>query len=269
MRESDPKGVAPMNMTTAHLSRVALVTGAAHRVGAVIARRLVEAGYAVIVHHHGSAKSAEALVAEIAKKGGRATSVHADLTDRRQRAGLIAAAAAPFGPLTVLVNNASVYEPDSVETLDCAVWDRHFALHVEAPLFLTRDFTAQLPEGVEGNVINVVDARVLQPVPAYMSYALSKTALFNATKTLAQSLAPRIRVNAVGPGPTLPERGRTEEAFRAFSKTMPLGHGSPPEDIADAIIYLLSARSVTGQMLAVDGGIHLEWPEWAGPTPRK
>ena len=256
MRESDHKGIA-------------LVTGAAHRVGAVIARRLAASGYAVIVHHHASAKSAEALVAEIEAAGGRAATVHADLTDRRQRAGLTAAAAWPFGPLTVLVNNASVYEPDSAETLDYAVWDRHFALHAEAPLFLTRDFAAQLPEGVEGNVINIVDARVLTPTPDYMSYALSKTALFNATRTLAQSLAPRIRVNAVGPGPTLPERGQTEAAFREIADRMPLGHGSAPEDIAAAILYLLSARSVTGQMLTVDGGFHLQWPDGAGSTPRQ
>ncbi len=256
MRDSEPKGIA-------------LVTGAAHRVGAVIARRLAEAGYAVVIHYHGSGKSAEALVAEIENRDGRAAIVHADLTDRRQRADLIAAARRRFGPLSVLINNASIYEPDSVDTLDEKLWDRHFALHVEAPLFLARDFAAQLPQTVEGNIVNIVDARVLQPVPAYMSYGLSKTALFNATRTLAQSLAPRIRVNAVGPGPTLAERGQSEAAFAARSDAMPLGHGSPPDDIAAAIIYLLSARSVTGQMLAVDGGIHLEWPDWADPTPRR
>jgi NAD(P)-dependent dehydrogenase (short-subunit alcohol dehydrogenase family) len=248
---------------------IALVTGAAHRVGAVIARRLAKAGYTVLIHYHASAKSAEALVAEIEALGGRGAAIPADLTNRSHRAGLIAAAARPFGPLTVLVNNASIYEPDSVETLDEVTWDRHFALHVEAPLFLCRDFAEQLPKGVEGNVINIVDARVLQPVPAYMSYALSKTALYNATKTLAQSLAPRIRVNAVGPGPTWRERSQSEEAFAAVNDRMLLGHGSEPEDIASAILYLLSAHSVTGQMLAVDGGIHLEWPAWADPTPKK
>ncbi len=256
MRDSDHKGVA-------------LVTGAAQRVGATIARRLAEAGYATIVHYNASAGSAEALVAGIAEKGGRAAALAADLTDRRQRAGLIAAATEPFGPLTVLVNNASIYEPDSADTLDEAVWDRHFALHVEAPLFLTRDFAAQLPAGVRGNVVNIIDARVLQPVPAFMSYTLSKTALYNATRTLAQSFAPRIRVNAVGPGPTLPERGQSEEAFRAVNDRVLLGHGSAPDDIAAAVLYLVNAPAVTGQMLAVDGGIHLQWPDWADPTPRR
>ena len=161
-------------MRESHHNGVALVTGAAHRVGAVISRRMAKAGYAVIVHCHASTKSAEALVAEIEAAGGRAATVRADLTDRRQRAGVVAAAARPFGPLTVLINNASVYEPDSAQTLDETVWDRHFALHVEAPLFLARDFAAQLPENVDGNVINIVDARVLQPVPAYLSYALSQ-----------------------------------------------------------------------------------------------
>ncbi len=248
---------------------VALVTGAAQRVGAVIARRLAAAGYAVLVHYRGSADEAEKLVSEIAAAGGRAATVRADLTNRAERSRLVAEAARPFGPLTVLINNASVYEPDSVETLDESLWDTHFALHVEAPLFLARDFAAQLPEGVEGNVINMIDARVLQPVPAFMSYHLSKTTLYEATKTLAQSLAPRIRVNGVGPGPTLPEHGQSEDAFKSISDRMLLGHGSPPDQIADASLYLLSARSVTGQMLAVDGGIHLEWPQWADPTPRK
>ncbi|MBU1173901.1 MAG: SDR family oxidoreductase [Alphaproteobacteria bacterium] len=255
-------------MKESGLKGAALVTGAAHRVGAVLARRLAKAGYAVVIHHHRSAKSAEALVAEIESAGGRAATLHADLTDRSQRARLIARAAEPFGPLTVLINNASVYEPDSAGTLDEALWDDHFALHLEAPVFLARDFAAQLPEGVEGNVINMIDARVLQPVPAYFSYALSKAALFSATRTLAQSLAPRIRVNAVGPGPTLPERGQSAEAFAARNRQLLLGHGSPPDDIAEAVLYLLSAQSVTGQMLAVDGGIHLEWPDWADPTPR-
>lgn len=255
-------------MRESHHNGVALVTGAAHRVGAVISRRMAKAGYAVIVHCHASTKSAEALVAEIEAAGGRAATVRSDLTDRRQRAGVVAAAARPFGPLTVLINNASVYEADSAQTLDETVWDRHFALHVEAPLFLARDFAAQLPENVDGNVINIVDARVLQPVPAYLSYALSKTALYNATMSLAQSLAPRIRVNAVGPGPTWKERGQSEADFAARNNSLLLGHGPDPEDIATAILYLLSARAVTGQMIAVDGGIHLEWPAWADPTPR-
>ena len=245
-----------------------LVTGAAKRVGAVIARRLADAGHAVVIHYAGSADAAETLAAKITETGGRAATISADLIDRTERSGLIAKASQTFGPLTALINNASIYEPDSAETLDEALWDQHFALHVEAPVFLCRDFAAQLPEGVDGNVINMIDARVLQPVPAYLSYALSKTALFNATKTLAQSLAPRIRVNAVGPGPTLPERGQSQEAFEAVGEGTLLGHGSAPDDIADAILYLLGARSVTGQMLAVDGGIHLNWPDGADPTPR-
>lgn len=248
---------------------VALVTGAARRVGAVVVRRLAQAGYGVLVHYRGSAEAAERLASEIEASGGRAATVRADLSDRAERSRLVAEAARPFGPLSVLINNASSYEPDSIETLDEKLWDRHFALHVEAPLFLARDFAAQLPEGVEGNVINMIDARVLQPVPAFMSYHLSKTALYEATKTLAQSLAPRIRVNGVGPGPTLPEHGQSEAAFKAVGDRMLLGRGSPPDEIADAILYLLGARSVTGQMLAVDGGIHLEWPKWADPTPRQ
>lgn len=255
MNDSSPKGTA-------------LVTGASDRIGAVLATRLAAAGWAVIIHYHASSDAAQALAEKIARSGGRAAAIGADLTDRKQRSGLIAAAAQVFGPLAVLINNASIYEPDSVETLDEALWDQHFALHAEAPLFLTRDFAAQLPNAATGNVINIIDARVLDLTPAYTSYTLSKSALWAATRTMAQSLAPRIRVNAIGPGPTLPEAGQAPAEFAARVAGLPLRLGANPDDITDAVLYLLGAKSVTGQMLALDGGSHLAWPQRADPTSR-
>jgi NAD(P)-dependent dehydrogenase (short-subunit alcohol dehydrogenase family) len=253
----------------ANRRQVALVTGAAHRIGAEIARALAGAGYCVIVHHRGGATEAAALVAEIRAAGGEATALKADLAIRRQRAAVISRAAAAFGPLTVLINNASSFERDSVADLDEALWDRHFAIHLEAPAFLGRDFAAQLPARTTGNIINIVDERVLHLSPGHFSYTLSKAALWTMTQTMAQSLAPRIRVNAVAPGATLQEQRQTAAAFRRSHADAPLGYGATPRDVSEAVLYLLNARAVTGQMIAVDGGKHLEFPASRGATPRR
>jgi NAD(P)-dependent dehydrogenase (short-subunit alcohol dehydrogenase family) len=254
--------------TTANHRPVALVTGAASRLGAAMARALAGAGYAVIVHHRGGLADARALVAAIRAAGGDAAPLRADLAVRRQRGTLIARAGEPFGPLTLLVNNASSFEPDSLADLDAVLWDRHFAIHLEAPAFLARDFAAQLPPGAQGSIVNIVDSRVLRLTPDYFSYTLSKAALWEMTRTMAQSLAPRIRVNAIGPGPTLREKGQSAAAFRRSQAAAPLGRGAAPDDIAAALLYLLAARAVTGQMLAVDGGKHVDFPATRGPTPR-
>lgn len=255
--------------THAHPPGTALVTGAANRLGAALAEALAAAGWAVVIHHRSGADEAKALAARLTAAGGRAATLRADLAMRRQRRTLIARAAAKFGPLTLLVNNASSFAPDAVTDLDEALWDSHFAVHVEAPAFLARDFAAQLPAGAEGSIVNIVDERVLHLTPNYFSYTLSKAALWTMTQTLAQALAPRIRVNAIGPGPTLPEKGRSAASFRRARAALPLGRGADPADIAAALLYLVSARAVTGQMLAVDGGRHLDFPAARGPTPRK
>jgi NAD(P)-dependent dehydrogenase (short-subunit alcohol dehydrogenase family) len=247
--------------------RVALITGAADRIGASMARALGTAGFAVVIHYRNSAERAEILAAEIAVTGGRAAIVQADLTDRVERAELIGKAAQAFGPLTVLINNASVFEPDSIADIDEALWDTHFTVHVEAPVFLARDFAAQLPPGADGNIINMIDERVLHLTPAYLSYTLSKSALWTATRTLAQSLAPRIRVNAIGPGPTLAPAGQTPESFERAIASLPLQRGTTPDEIAQAVLFILSTPSMTGQMLALDGGRHLEWPLRRAQTP--
>lgn len=248
---------------------VALVTGAADRIGAAIATRLAAEGFAVIIHYRASGDKAEYLADAIAADGGQAAIVQADLAKRADRMGLIAAAAKPFGPLTLLVNNASVFEPDSADTIHEDLWDLHMAVHAEAPVFLARDFAAQLAPATTGNIINIIDERVLAPSPDHFSYTLSKSLLWTATRTLAQSLAPSIRVNAIGPGPTLPNTRQSDAEFEASRARLPLGMGADPDGIAQGVMAILGLPSMTGQMLALDGGEHLEWLPRNGPTPRQ
>jgi NAD(P)-dependent dehydrogenase (short-subunit alcohol dehydrogenase family) len=248
---------------------VALVTGAADRVGAAIAERLAAGGWSVVLHYRSSAEKAEATAARIEAAGGRAALVQADLADRPARSRLIAEAARPFGPLTLLVNNASLFERDSVVDLAEDLWDAHFAVHAEAPAFLARDFAAQLPEDAEGNIVNIIDERVLHLTPAHFSYTLSKAVLWTMTRTLAQSLAPRIRVNAIAPGMTVRPPRQSEQSWAAAEQRLPLGHGTSPGEVAGAILFLLATPALTGQMIALDGGEHLEWREQRSPTPRR
>ena len=247
----------------------ALITGAADRIGAAIATRLAAEGHDVVIHYRSSGDKAERLADAIGADGGRAAIVHADLARREDRMGLVAAASEPFGPLSVLVNNASVFEPDSAQTLHEDLWDLHMAVHAEAPVFLARDFAARLPEGEMGNVVNIIDERVLSLSPDYFSYTLSKALLWTATRTLAQSLAPRIRVNAIGPGPTLANSRQSEAEFEASRKRLPLQTGADPDEIAEGVVAILNLPSMTGQMLALDGGEHLDWESRNGPTPRE
>jgi NAD(P)-dependent dehydrogenase (short-subunit alcohol dehydrogenase family) len=239
--------------------KTALVTGGALRVGRAIVERLAKEGYAVAIHCHRSKDEAHALKRALQARRGRVEVVEADLADGASLGALVRRARAALGPLTLLVNNASAFEPDGIHSLDEALWERHFQVNLRAPVFLARDFAAQLPEGGEGAIINVIDQRVWKPTPHFFSYTLSKSALFTATQTLAQALAPRIRVNAVGPGPTLASRRQAQHDFARQGASVPLGHGPRPEEIAEAVTFLASARSVTGQMIAVDGGQHLAW----------
>jgi NAD(P)-dependent dehydrogenase (short-subunit alcohol dehydrogenase family) len=239
--------------------RTALVTGGARRIGRAIVERLAAEGHAVAIHCHRSDKEAHALRRALQAKGARMEVVAADLCDPAMLAGLVRQARAALGSLTLLVNNASAFEPDDIQSLEEALWERHFRINLRAPVFLARDFAAQAPDDCEGAIVNVIDQRVWKPNPQFFSYTLSKSALFTATQTLAQALSPRIRVNAVGPGPTLASRRQHEDDFARQGASVPLGHGPRPEEIADAVLFLAQARSVTGQMLAVDGGQHLAW----------
>ncbi len=254
---------------TSHQDQIALVTGAATRIGAAIARRLAGAGFAVIIHYRSKPDEAEALAADIRESGARAATVQADLARRGQRSRVVTEAAAHFGPLTLLVNNASSFDRDSVRDLDEALWDQHFAIHAEAPAFLARDFAAQLPAGAKGNIINLIDARVLDLSPAFFSYTLSKSVLWTMTRTLAQSLAPDIRVNAIAPGPAVPPPDVTQAAHAKRNLELPLQEAADAEGLADGVIAVLNLPTLTGQMLALDGGEHLEWPARRDPTPRR
>jgi NAD(P)-dependent dehydrogenase (short-subunit alcohol dehydrogenase family) len=240
-------------------TRAALVTGAAQRIGRAIAIALGRRGYAVAVHARRSRAAAESVAAEIAAAGGRAAVVEADLADHDAVLRLVPAAAAAVGPLTLLVNNVAEFEPDEIGQLDRARFDRHFAVNLRAPIFLAEAFAAQAPAGADAAIVNLLDQRVFKPTPRFFSYGLTKTALHVATTTLAQALAPRIRVNAVAPGPTLPSPRQDAEAFVRQVRALPLERGPTPQDIADAVLYLVGAGSVTGVTIAVDGGQHIVW----------
>lgn len=240
--------------------KTALVTGAARRIGAGIARELAAQGWAVAIHHRASPEEAQALVAEIEAAGGRATVVAADLSDMPSLQALIPRCAQLLGvPVTCLVNNASLFEEDALETLDPARWAAHQDVNVTAPVFLTRAFAAALPHGASGNVINIVDQRVWRPVPLFYSYSVSKAALWAATQMAAQALAPRIRVNAIGPGPVLRSIHQTDEQFARQAAATPLERGTSPAEIARAVTFILDQPAMTGQMIALDGGQHLAW----------
>ena len=248
-----------MSETPAALPRAALVTGGAQRIGRAIALALAHDGYAVAVQTRRSRAAADRLVAEIAAAGGRAAVVEADLADHDAVLRLIPAAAAALGPLTLLVNNAAEFEPDEIGRLERERFDRHFAVNLRAPIFLAEAFAAQAPPGVDAAIVNLLDQRVYRPTPRFLSYGLTKSALHVATTTLAQALAPRIRVNAVAPGPTLPSPRQDAQAFARQVDALPLDRGPRPQDIADAVLYLAGAGSVTGVTIAVDGGQHLAW----------
>ena len=243
-------------MTDEHTSapRAALITGAGRRIGRAITLALSRAGFAVVLHAHRSRAEAEKLAEEIVQAGGQAAVVLADFANGEALRKLVPAAAT-FGPLTLLVNNASQFEEDDIATLDRARFEQTIAVNLTAPLLLGKAFAAQAPEG--SSIVNVLDQRVLKPTPRFFSYTLSKSALHTATITLAQALAPKLRVNAVAPGPTLPTSRQSAEQFAAQAAAVPLQRGPTPEDVAAAVLYLAEAKSVTGMVIAVDGGQHL------------
>lgn len=235
-----------------------LITGAGARVGRFLAKGLASDGWAVAVHYNRSKSGAEKLVNGIAEQGGIAAAIQGNLCVPQELESLVARAAKALDrPLTALINNASTFEGDTAQDFTRATYDYHMDVNLRAPLALTQALAAQLPKTEKGCIINMIDQRVLNPDPSFFTYAMSKSALHWATKTLAQSLAPQIRVNAIGPGPTLKNHTQTPEDFAAEAGSTLLGTGSPPESLLAAARYLLSASAVTGQMITVDGGQHL------------
>lgn len=248
--------------------KTALVTGAARRIGAAIARDLAGRGFTVAIHCNRSRSDADALAATIRADGGRAEVLQADLLDAQAVEALMGAASAAIGPVTLLVNNASVFEADTAETFDPAGFERHFTLHVRTPSMLARDLAAQMPKGASGLVVNIIDQRVWRLTPRYFTYTLSKSALWTATQTLAQALAPNVRVNAIGPGPTLANSRQSPADFQSQVDALVLRRGPSLHEFGRTIQFLWDMPSVTGQMIAIDGGQHLAWqtPDVTGIT---
>jgi len=242
-------------------SKNVLVTGAARRIGAAIARDLAANGWGVAVHYQDSADEASRVVEDITASGGKAVALQAELSQDGQAQALIDAATGKLGPLTCLINNASVFEPDTIETATPASWNRHMQANLQAPLFLTQQFAEMLPDGECGNVINLLDQRVWNLTPYFVSYTVSKTGLWTLTKSLALALAPSIRVNAIGPGPALPSPRQTDAEFAEQCAATPLNCGTTPAEICQTVRFILSTPSMTGQMIALDGGQHLGWAQ--------
>ena len=247
----------------------ALVTGAAKRLGRAMALDLAATGWDVAVHYHGSAGPAEETAAEARALGANAVTLQADLMVEDQTGGLIARAAEAIGgKLSLLINNASLFENDLVSAATREVWDRAIELNLRAPVRLTQDFAAQAPRAkTDANdepvaracIINMIDQRVWKPTPFFMSYTLAKSALHSFTRTAAQALGPHVRVNAIGPGPTLMAEREQPSHFARQRSACILGRGSDADDIVAAMQFILTCKALTGQMLAIDGGQHLIW----------
>ncbi len=246
-------------MSVPNIPAVALVTGASHRLGRAMALALAEDGFKVAAHYSQSAREADDLVACIKANGGEACAFQADLTDERQTQGLIPAVSERMGPVGVLVNNAARFERDEVATATRDGWDLHMETNLRAPFVLSQQMDKALPTDAKGVIVNMVDQRVWNLTPHFTSYTLSKAGLWTLTQTLALALAPRIRVAAIGPGPALPSTRQTQRQFDAQAARTPLQVPTSPQEIVDALRFILSTPSYTGQMIALDGGQHLDW----------
>lgn len=248
------------------LPRAALVTGAGQRLGRAMARALAGAGFAVGIHCHASRDAAAETLAMIEAEGGRGAVLAADLAEEAALPALIGAAEAALGPLGVLVNNASRFERDEWDDASRASWDAHLEPNLRAPFVLIQEFARRLPPGARGVVVNMLDQRVWSLTPHFVSYTLSKAGLWALTQSLALALAPAIRVNAIGPGPALPSPRQDAESFARQAASVPLGHGTGEAEVARALLAILALPSMTGQMIALDGGQHLQWSP-AGRMP--
>jgi NAD(P)-dependent dehydrogenase (short-subunit alcohol dehydrogenase family) len=239
--------------------KAALVTGAARRIGKELALDLARAGFDVAIHCNRSRTEAEEVQTAIKAMGRKACIVEGDLAEVKTPDRIMAAAVKHLGPLSLLVNNASVFEPDDVGEITIDSWTKHSDTNLRAPVMLSQAFASQLPASEHGNIINIIDQRVWKLNPRFFSYTLSKAGLWTATRTLAQGLAPRIRVNAIGPGPALPSVRMDVEEFQKQERLTLLGRGTSPAEISQAVRFIVSQGAMTGQMIALDGGQHLVW----------
>lgn len=241
------------------IPRCALITGGAVRLGRAIGLALAEAGFDIAIHCNASTAPAEATATEIQALGRRTVILQADLSDETQTATLIARAQAALGPIGVLVNNASTFERDDWHDTSRESWDFHLEPNLRAPFVLMQHFAKALPATADGAILNMLDQRVWSLTPHFMSYTVSKVGLWALTQTMALALAPRIRVNGIGPGPALPNSRQTQAQFDRQAESMPLGRGTTPEEVGRAALAILSLPAMTGQMIALDGGQHMQW----------
>jgi len=239
--------------------KTVLVTGAAKRLGRAIALDLARHGWSIALHYNASEKEARATAADAATAGVKVALLKADLGRESETAMLIDRAVVELGPLSALINSASLFENDDWYSVTRDSWDKHMEVNLRAPFVLAQAFARQVPREGTGAIVNIIDQRVLKPTPQFLSYSLSKAGLYWLTTTLAQALAPRVRVNAVGPGPTMINARQSQADFTRQREATVLGRGAEPQDVCDAVRYLLEASAVTGQMIAADGGQHLIW----------
>ena len=242
------------------------MTGAGSRIGRAIALDLASAGWAVAVHYNKSADGAAEVVETISADGGKATALQADLGNEEEVADLVATATGALGAITCLVNNASRFDNDTVATTTRESWDRHLEVNLRAPFVLSQSLAATLPTDRTGAIINLIDQRVWNLTPHFVSYTISKAGLWTLTRTLALALAPRIRVNGIGPGPTLPSARQSEDQFAAQVAQTPLARSVAVSEICAAVRFILDAPSLTGQMIALDSGQHLGWQNSNDPA---
>jgi NAD(P)-dependent dehydrogenase (short-subunit alcohol dehydrogenase family) len=237
----------------------ALVTGAAKRIGRRIALELARKGWNVAVHFDASYDEAQGVVSEARACGVEAMAVQGDLANPATPSRIMAEAREELGEINCLINNASLFEPDAVGTISLESWDNHLNTNLRAPVFLSQAFANQLSNDAPGDIINIIDQRVLKLNPKCFSYTASKAALWTVTRTLAQALAPQIRVNAIGPGPALPNVRMDDDDFEMQKNLTLLKRGTSPKEIADTVLFILSMPALTGQMIVLDGGQHLVW----------
>ncbi|MBN9563246.1 MAG: SDR family oxidoreductase [Alphaproteobacteria bacterium] len=249
------------------IPRAALVTGGAKRLGRAIALALADAGFDVAVHCRASTADAERTCEDVRRRGRRTCLLVADLADEPAVASLVPEATGALGPLGVLVNNASAFERDEWDSVTRESWDAHLGPNLRAPFVLMQGFAQALPASAEGVVVNMLDQRVWSITPHFVSYTVAKAGLWALTQSMALALAPRIRVNGIGPGPALPSARQTAEQFARQSASVPLGHGTAPDEVARALLAILALPAMTGQMVALDGGQHLQWHPHRGHTP--
>ena len=259
--DAEPSALPTGALPVPPMPMAALVTGGAQRIGRALALALAKDGFAVAIHYNHSHKAAESLAERIRGNGGKAIAIEADLADEEAVTALLPRAEREFGPIGCLVNNAAVFADDTVETATRESWDLHLAVNLRAPFVLIQNFAARLPAQMGGAVVNLLDQRVWSLTPYFVSYTLAKAGLWTLTQTMALALAPRIRVNGIGPGPTLPSPRQTPEQFARQRAMMPLQRGTSPREIAAAMRFILSAPAMTGQMIALDGGQHLGWAQ--------